>query len=125
MEHYVRFLIFSSVTLVVLVIIFLGYGQIYSKDKAKLRIDDFTEIQVVELEPHEFNIYTMKNIWIEGYVNDTILIKLNSAKEEPILRLSGKISKRWYSDYYGEGTVKFIFDPYKATEGELEIEFSL
>lgn len=67
----------------------------------------------------------MMNLWLKGQVNDTIKIKLGSADNEPILKLSGKIEERWYTDYYGEGPRTIIIDPYKATEGMLEIDFSL
>jgi hypothetical protein len=41
------------------------------------------------------------------------------------MKLFGKIDTLWYSDYYGEGPMKFIFKPHKATEGEIEIEITL
>ena len=67
----------------------------------------------------------MMNIWVKGYVNDTILIKLGSKNSIPILKLIGNINERWNTDYYGEGERKLIFEPYKATEGKLEIDFGL
>lgn len=54
------------------------------------------------------------NIWIKGYANDTILIKLNSKDNKPILKLKGQLNERWYTDYYGEGKRILIFEPYKA-----------
>jgi len=61
----------------------------------------------------------MMNIWIKGYANDTILIKLNSVDSKPIMKLKGEIDERWYTDYYGEGNKIIIFEPYKATKGKL------
>ena len=95
-----------------------------NKDNETLIISDFTEIKEINLKPNKYKLYSMKNIWVKGYVNDTILIRLNN-EDKPIMKLSGKIDKRWYTDYYGEGEETLIFDPYKATEGELEIIFEL
>ena len=67
----------------------------------------------------------MKNVFVKGYVNDTILIRLGSMEGTPILRLKGRLDERWFTDYYGEGPQTFIFDPYKATDGCLEIRFTL
>jgi len=96
-----------------------------NKDEAKLVITDFSEPQTITLEPYNLYPYAMMNIWVTGHVNDTIIIKLHSNDNKPILKLSGKIKEWWYTDYYGEGPRTLIFDPYKATEGKLEIEFSL
>ena len=52
----------------------------------------------------------MMNIWIKGYANDTILIKLNSKDNKPILKLKGQLNERWYTDYYGEGKRILIFE---------------
>lgn len=67
----------------------------------------------------------MMNVWIKGNTNDTILIKLGNKKGFPILKLSGKIKERWYADYYGQFDQTLIFEPYKATQGNLEIRFEL
>ena len=113
--------------LMVLLTIFAlaGYGVLYSKDEAKLKITDFSQSKTVTLKPYKFYPYAMMNVIVKGYVNDTILIKLDSHNSKPILKLKGNINKRWYTDYYGEGPVTLIFDPYKATEGKLEIDFGL
>ena len=96
-----------------------------NKDKAKFIVEDFSETRTVTLSPYRMVPYAMMNVWVEGYTNDTILIYLHSTDGKPILQLRGVIKERWYTDYYGEGERTFIFDPYEATEGELEIRFSL
>lgn len=95
-----------------------------NKDKATIVISDFSSKKEITLKPYNYKLYAMKNVWVKGYVNDTILIRLNN-EDKPIMKLSGKIDKRWYTDYYGEGQEKLIFDPYKATKGKLEITFKL
>lgn len=95
------------------------------KDDEKLRIDDFTKSKIIILKPYKNYPYSMMNIWVKGYTNDTILIKLNTKNSKPILKLSGNIDKRWYTDYYGESEKIIIFEPYKATKGNIEIKTKL
>ena len=66
--------------LMVLLTIFAlaGYGVLYSKDEAKLKITDFSQSKTVTLKPYKFYPYAMMNVIVKGYVNDTILIKLDS-----------------------------------------------
>lgn len=95
------------------------------KDDEKLEISDFTKSKTIVLEPYKNYPYSMMNIWIKGYASDTILIKLNSKNSKPILKLSGEINERWYTDYYGEGERIIIFEPYKSDEGNIEIKAKL
>lgn len=96
-----------------------------SNDSGKLKITDFSKFQTIKVEPYKYYPYSMMNIWIKGYVNDTILIKLHSKDSKPILKLKGEINERWNTDYYGEGERILIFEPYKANKGELEIKIEL
>ena len=109
------------------IILFFLFITLYScdKDEAKLKITDFSETRTITLEPYKNYPYALMNIWVRGFVNDTILIKLHSKDSEPILKLKGEINERWYTDYYGEGERIVIFEPYKATNGELEIKVKL
>ena len=95
------------------------------QDKAKLEITDFSKTRTVFVKPCDNDSYAMMNVWINGQTNDTILIKLGTEESLPILKLSGKIKERWYMDYYGGFDQTLIFDPYKATQGNLEIRFEL
>lgn len=108
-----------------IILVYTGILFSCNKDKAKLVITDFSEPQEITLEPYDLYPYTMMNVWITGHVNDTIILKMHSDDNKPILKLSGNIKERWYTDYYGEGSRTLIFDPYKATKGELKIEFQL
>ena len=94
------------------------------KDQAKFKITDFTESKEVIVEPYKYYPYAMFNLKIKGYVNDTILIKTKGIYNLN-MKLFGKIDTLWYSDYYGEGPMKFIFKPHKAREREIEIEITL
>ena len=109
----------------VLVAIFLIQGC--GKDEATITVSDFSNPTVISktVEPYDRYPYTMMNIYVEGYTNDTILIKLRDWGSEPILRLSGEINERWYTDYYGEAPKTVIFDSYKATDGEVKVTIFL
>lgn len=123
---FARALIATFIITIIIICSIIGYGLfIYSGDREKLTITDFSTPKEITLKPYKYKIYAMKNIKIKGYTNDTMLIYLHSVKGKPLMKLIGKVEEHWYSDYYGEGPVKLIFDPYKATEGELEIDFSL
>lgn len=95
-------------------------------DYEKIVIRDFSKTKEVILTPCEWKIkspihsYTSFIIKVKGHVNDTIKIK-----GEYNLKLSNIIDTIFNGDYYGTHDVICVFDPYKATEGELEIEFSL
>ena len=104
-----------------ILITLLGCGR----DKGKVIISDFNKSETIILKPYKSYPYTMMNIWIDGYVNDTVIIKLNSKDSKPILKLSGDINERWYTDYYGEVDQIIIFEPYLASKGKLEIKASL
>lgn len=95
------------------------------KDNKSLKVTDFSKSQTIKVSPYKNYPYSTMNIYVKGYSNDTILIKLNSKDSKPILRLKGQINERWFTDYYGEGERILIFEPYKATEGKLEINFGL
>lgn len=107
-----------------IIFLFLTFSSC-NKDEKKVVIKDFGKSTVLCLEPYNHHPYSMMNIWIKGYVNDTILIKLETLENRPILRLSGEINERWYTDYYGEGKRRIIFDPYKASNGTIEIKAKL
>ena len=108
-----------------LLFIFLVFAFSCGRDDSKLKIIDFCKPQTIKVEPYKNYPYSMMNIWVKGYTNDTILIKLGSKESIPILKLVGKIDEHWYTDYYGEREVILIFEPYKADSGELEIKIKL
>ncbi|WP_273273127.1 hypothetical protein [Maribacter polysiphoniae] len=94
------------------------------KDRAELRITDFEKQESITLEPYKLIPYSMFNLHITGYSNDTIRIKTKGIYNLD-LRLTGDIDTLWYSDYYGEGPIECTFLPYKATKGNLEIKINL
>jgi len=96
-----------------------------NKDKANLKITDFSKKQTVVLKPYKFYPYAMLKIRVKGFVNDTVKINYDLYGNSNFY-LNGKIDTILVStDYYGETPVTLTFNPYKATEGELEINIKL
>ncbi|MBN4047102.1 hypothetical protein JYU05_00995 [bacterium AH-315-P13] len=108
-----------------LYVILIGGFLSCNTNKKRITITDFSKSFSDTLYPNENSTYAMMNIWVRGFVNDTIQIRLYSKDSEPILKLKGEINERWYTDYYGGGERIVIFEPYKATEGKLEIKYGL
>ena len=94
-------------------------------DKENLKITDFSKQKIITLKPYKWKPYAMLKIRVKGFINDTTRLNYNLYGGTDFF-LKGKIDTLLVqTDYYGEGPVKFIFDPYKATDGELEIEIKL
>lgn len=93
------------------------------KDRAEIEVTDFTKKQTIRLEPYSLMPYSMINIHVTGYVNDTIKI----IQEPPFydIKLVGELDTVRKIEYYGEGNKTFVFDPYRATNGKLNIKIKL
>ncbi len=96
-----------------------------NKDETNIEITNFSDKKVVILEPYRWKPYSMLKIKVKGYTNDTIRINYNLYGDTNFY-LSGKFDTLLVqTDYYGEGPVTLIVDPYKATEGKLKLDFNL
>ncbi len=62
---------------------------------------------------------------IKGVVNDSVKFNLFDGKEFSTFYLKGDIENKFMDEYSGCCPRYLIFDPYKATEGKLEIEYGL
>ncbi len=93
---------------------------LYTKDQARLSITDFSKKRINTLVPYNYKTYATSLVKVKGCTNDTIKIRGIFS-----MNLSGKIDTIVSRDYYGTHNIRCIFDPYKATEGELIIEYSL
>ncbi|MDC6390859.1 hypothetical protein PP182_19395 [Maribacter sp. PR1] len=111
---------FKKILFYVFLVIFFSC----KKDYKKITINSFIQEKSLVVEPYSFMPYSMFNLKIKGYVNDTIYVKTEGAYNLEF-KLHGAIDTLWYSDYYGEGPVKCTFLPYRATEGHLDIEVKL
>ncbi|MEP6260331.1 MAG: hypothetical protein ABJ092_02045 [Gillisia sp.] len=93
------------------------------KDRVFITITEFSKSQTVVVEPYGVIPYSMVNIKVKGYVNDTIKIIQGPGLFD--IYLYGELDTIRKIEYYGEGPRTFIIDPYKGSEGKLEIEFNL
>ncbi|NJB38208.1 hypothetical protein [Croceivirga sp. JEA036] len=110
-------------------ICFLLYNLIIScncnnrGDQINFLITDFTKQRVDTLVPYKNKSYITYYIKIKGKVNDTIKIQRKDYGHYFIL--PGHVDTLLNGDYYGTENIIWTFDPYKATKGELKIEYSL
>lgn len=96
-----------------------------NKNRKKIIINDFSKIRKDTLIPKNIQSYYSSTIQVNGYSNDTILIKKFINNSICNIKLFGKIDTIIRSDYYGKNKVIFIFNPYTATKGKLNIKYSL
>tara|TARA_B110001450_G_scaffold63582_1_gene60303 strand:+ start:119 stop:490 length:372 start_codon:yes stop_codon:yes gene_type:complete len=96
-----------------------------NEDRKKIIINDFLKIRKDTLIPKNIQSYYSSTIEVNGFSNDTILIKrfINNSKYN--IKLFGKIDTIIRSDYYGKNKIIFIFNPYIATKGKLNTKYSL
>ncbi|MFN0729825.1 hypothetical protein [Polaribacter gochangensis] len=90
------------------------------QDRVKFTVTDFSKKRIDTLKPIEGKSYFGSFFKINGFVNDTIRIQPYFGNG-----LVGEIDTIVRVDYYGGLNVIIEFDPYKATEGKLEIEYNL
>lgn len=99
-----------------------------SSDSKKVSIDNFNEIFLDSLIPVPDKNYAVFYTKIEGHSNDSIRVNINSGNSQlPDLSyyFIGEFEKEIRLDYYGGSNMYITFDPYKATEGEIELTYRL
>lgn len=95
-----------------------------SKVSKNININEFNKAIKDSLTPIENVSYTSYIIRIKGHANDSSYIKPCDSCYK--FYVSGdSIDEKLIFDYYGEFKVRFEFNPYKATEGKLDIEISI
>lgn len=92
------------------------------KDKKIFTITDFSKIRIDTLKPYNNKSYVGYYIKVKGNVNDSIKIQRKGYYD---IILTGQLDTIINGDYYGGENVIFIFKPYLANKGKIEIEYSL
>lgn len=92
-----------------------------SNNERKLFIDNFSKKITDTIIPEEGKAYGAAIYEIKGNSNDTILVTFNGVKKQ----FFGKFDYKFRMDYYGGIDVDFEFDPYRATDGKIDIEYGL
>lgn len=90
--------------------------------RKKIVITDFSKKRIDTLEPNNLASHVGYYIKIKGHSNDSIKINLSGYND---IKLSGKIDTLMNGDYYGGEKMIFTFSPYKATKGNLEVEYGI
>ena len=103
----------------ILTILFL-FTSCYQKSKS-INIADFSQSIHDTLVPKKNSSYSAGRYKIKGYSNDTIKIKFQGIEK----LYFGEFEYDFMTDYYGVIDVDFMFVPYKATEGEIHIEYGI
>lgn len=106
----------------ILIIIGFVFFSCNNKDYRKFTVVDFSKKRIDTLIPYKNKTYVSFVIKVKGYTNDTVKIKRIGYFD---IILSGQLDTIINYDYYGSHNIKCVFDPYKATEGKLKIEYSL
>ncbi|WP_350293269.1 hypothetical protein [uncultured Croceitalea sp.] len=98
-----------------------------SKKSNKLKITDFSKSTYDTLFPNTNNnilfsdSYAVQLFRIVGESNDTIRINFGGIEKKYV----GDFTDKWAADYYGAMPVHFKFDPYKADEGKIIVDYSI
>lgn len=92
-------------------------------DSIKWSVSDFAKPKSITLKPYNWKTYTTINVKVKGYVNDTI--KIVQGKPYYDILLLGELDTIIQMDYYGQIDRVFTFEPFRATEGKIEINISL
>jgi hypothetical protein len=96
-----------------------------NEDRKKIIVNDFSKIRKDTLIPKNIQSYYSSTIEVNGFSNDTILIKRFLTNSIYNIKLFGKIDTIVNSDYYGKNKIIYIFNPYLANKGKLNIKYSL
>jgi hypothetical protein len=101
-------------------LIALLFSSCYQRSNT-IKITDFSKPYKDILLPKSNGYYTTANLIFKGNTNDTIIIKFYGIER----RYIGKFEDKLTGDYYGTFPVEFIFRPYKATKGRINVEYGI
>ena len=97
-----------------------------SNDRKEIIVTDFNNKFIDSLVPNKKESYSTYYIHIEGYANDSIRIKPGKETDNYYyFYFKDSINEELKMDYYGGETRYFLFDPYKADNGKIEITYKL
>jgi hypothetical protein len=105
---------------IIIILIFSSCKK--GKDYKKVTISDISNKRIDTLKPLDNKSYYAYFIKVNGHVNDSVKIQRHGYFD---ITLTGKIDTILRGDYYGGENVICLFNPYKASKGQLEIEYSL
>ena len=105
--------------------IFAGFllSSCINGDEKKHIITKFDQSICDTIKPNKDISYTTKCIKVKGFVDDSVFVSFGDKDNGYFL--SKQIDTVFNPDYYGGHEVIFLFKPYKAKKGNVEITFSL
>lgn len=110
----------NKISFIFLASIFVSCSQGVEK---RYVVKEFSKPIADTLKPIKDEQYSAKIIKIKGTVDDTIFVSFGGDSFKQYL--TGKIDTIFNPDFYGETNAVFVFDPYKAEKGEIELIFSI
>ena len=97
-----------------------------SNDEKEIIVTKFNDKIIDSLIPDKNASYSTYYIHIKGHANDSIRIKPGKETENfNYFYFKDSINEELKIDYYGGEAKYFLFDPYKADNGKLEITYKL
>ncbi|WP_298248420.1 hypothetical protein [uncultured Christiangramia sp.] len=99
-----------------------------STDKKTAKIDNFDKVFIDSLVPIAGKNYSVFYTKIKGHSNDSIRLNISSDNNEDEkfdYYFIGDFEEEIRIDYYGESKKYIMLDPYKATDGKLELDYQL
>ncbi len=116
----------NPLLLIVLLILITSCGN--KSDSKRVTIDDFNEKFIDSLVPIPDKNYSVFYAKIQGNSNDTIRLSISPIKFESPQKYYyyvGDFEDEIRLDYYGESNKYITLDPYKATEGKVNLKYQL
>lgn len=112
---------------IIYIILLLFTGSILtscsdSKVFKRYKITDFDNEVTDTLFPKQEGNYTTKYIKLEGRINDSLYISFDNGYK---IFFSEDIDTTIRADYYGNLPALFKLNSYRASKGELEVEFGI
>lgn len=118
----------NNKNLILLTLIFLLSSCDTSADKKNAKFDNFDKIFIDSLVPMADKNYSVFYVKIKGNSNDSIRLNISSdhnENEKLDYYFIGDFEKEIRLDYYGESKKYIKLDPYKATDGKLELDYQI
>ena len=106
-----------------LICCFFSCGNINSNREKTYEITKFDKPILDTLTPIKGGNYSVKEIKVLGYTDDTIIVSFGKGYYKHYL--TKKIDTVFSTDYYGTKKAIFIFEPYRAKNGSLKLKFSI
>ncbi|OAB28052.1 hypothetical protein SAMN05444395_103118 [Flavobacterium fryxellicola] len=109
--------------LIIFLSCFFSCDNIDVKREKVYKITQFDKPIYDTITPTKGEYYGAKSIEVIGYTDDTVTVSFGKGYYKHFL--TKKIDTVFSTDYYGDKNAIFIFQPYKAKKGNLQLKFRI